>query len=76
MGLKMKKLTIMRVHQFLGEGGQKKKTIYRGVCPEKGDFDSLQGTWEKRERRLFLRGEGLIPQCTLWLSCATCQNMK
>ena len=75
MGLKMKKLTIMRVHQFLGEG-VRKKTIYRGVSPEKGDFDSLQGTWEKRERRVFLRGEGLIPQCTLWLSCATCQNMK
>ena len=35
MGLKMKNVNIMRVHQVLGEGGGHKKNIY-GELPKKG----------------------------------------
>ena len=57
MGLKMKNVNIMGVHQFLGEEGHK-KTIYMG---NKGALDNFQGA--KKGRRVFLRG--LIPRCTL-----------
>ena len=47
MGLKMKNVNIMGVHQLLGEGDHKKK-IY-GELPKKG-------AWQKIRRRVFLRG--------------------
>ena len=53
MGLKMKKLTIVRVHQFLGEGGQKKKTIYRGVCPERRTLTVCRGRGKKERGGFF-----------------------
>ena len=55
MGLKMKNVNIMGVHQFLGEGGFTKKNIY-GELPKKGVLDNLQETWQKIGRRGFLRG--------------------
>ena len=58
MGLKMKKVNIMGVHQFLGQGrgGGHKKTIYNyGELPKKGSLNNLQGTWQKIGRRVFLR---------------------
>ena len=42
MGLKMKNVNIMGVHQFLREGGHK-KTIHMGNCLKKGDLDNLPG---------------------------------
>ena len=47
MGLKMKNVNIVGIHQFLGEGGQK-KTIYMRNCLKRG-------AWQKIER-VFLRG--------------------
>ena len=55
MGLKMKNVNIMWVHQFLGEGGHK-KTIYIWAIAWKGDLDNLQGVWQKIGRRVFLMG--------------------
>ena len=55
MGLKMKNVNIMGVHQFLGEGCHKKNHIY-GELPKKGGLDNLQGAWQKIRRRVFLRG--------------------
>ena len=50
----MKKVSIMGVHKFLrGWGSQ--KTIY-GELPKNGDFDNLQGAWQKIGRRVFLKG--------------------
>ena len=54
--LKMKNVNIMGVHQFLGEGGQK-KTIYLENCLKRG-LGNLQKAWQKIRR-------GLIPRCTL-----------
>ena len=42
MGLKMKNINIKGVHQFFGEGRQKKNNIY-GELPKKGGLDNLQG---------------------------------
>ena len=36
MGLKMKNVNIMGVHQFLGEGGHKQKNNIYGELPKKG----------------------------------------
>ena len=56
MGLKMKKVNIMGVHQFLGQGGGDKKTIYNyGELPKKESLNNLQGAWQKIGRRVFLR---------------------
>ena len=41
MGLKMKNVNIMGVHQFLGEGSHK-NNIYEEL-PKKGGLDNLQG---------------------------------
>ena len=37
----------MGVHQFLGEGGGHKKTIYRRKLPKKGSLGNLQGLCKK-----------------------------
>ena len=55
MGLKMKNFNIMRLHQFLGEGGSQKPIIY-GELPKKGDLNNLQGAWQKIGKRVFLKG--------------------
>ena len=52
MGLKMKNVNIMGVHQLLGERSQK-NNIWE--FPKKGDLDNLQRAWQKIGRRLFLR---------------------
>ena len=54
MGLKMKNINIMWVHQFLGEGVTK-SNIY-GELPKKRGLDNLEGAWQKIGRRVFLRG--------------------
>ena len=54
MGLKMKNVNIMGVHQFLGEGVSQKNNKY-GELPKKGGLDNLQGTWQIIGRRVFLR---------------------
>ena len=56
MGLKMKNVNIMRVHQFLVEGGRK-KIIYMGNCLKR-ELGQFAGTWQKIGR-VFLKG--LIP---------------
>ena len=53
----MKKVIVMGVHKFLGEGCHKKQYIY-GELPKKGSMDNLQGTWQKIGRRVFLMGVG------------------
>ena len=55
MGLKMKNFNIMRLHQFLGEGGSQKPIIY-GELPKKGDLNNVQGAWQKIGKRVFLKG--------------------
>ena len=55
MGLKMKNVNIMGLHQFLGEGGSQKPIIY-GELPKKGDLNNLQGAWQKIGKRVFLKG--------------------
>ena len=61
MGLKIKNVNIMGVHQFLGKDGSQKNNIY-GELPKKGGLDNLEGAWQKIGR-VFLRGGGggLIP---------------
>ena len=54
MGLKMKNVNIMEVHQFGGEGVHK-KTIHMENCLKRG-LDNLQKAWQKIGRRVFLRG--------------------
>ena len=55
MGLKVKNVNIMGVHQFLGEGGGgTKKNIYEEL-PKKGDLT--------KNRKGVFEG-GLIPRCT------------
>ena len=56
LGLKNRNFNIMGVHQFLGEGGGHKKTIYRRKLPKKGSLGNLQRTLQKRGRRVFLSG--------------------
>ena len=46
MGLKIKNVNIMGVHQFLGKGGSQKNNIY-GELPKKGGLDNLEGAWKK-----------------------------
>ena len=59
MGLKMKNVNIMGVHQFLGEGGHK-KTIYMGNCLKR-DLDNLQKAWQKiRKQEGPFEGEGEV----------------
>ena len=62
MGLKMKDVNIMEVHQFLGEEVTKNQDIY-GELPKKGGLDNLKGAWQKIGRWVFLRG--VDPRCTL-----------
>ena len=51
----MKNVNLMGVHQFLGEGGHKKRYIYKEL-PKKGGLS--------KNRKGVFEG-GLIPQCTL-----------
>ena len=55
MGLKMKNVNIMGVHEFLGGGGAQKNNIH-GEFPKKGGLDNLQEAWQRIGRRVFLRG--------------------
>ena len=54
MGLKMKNVYIIGVHQFYGRGVTK-NNLYEEL-PKKGGLDNLQGAWQKIGRRAFLRG--------------------
>ena len=47
----MKNVNIVGIHQFLGEGGQKKTTIYMRNCLKRG-------AWQK-VGRVILRGGGV-----------------
>ena len=58
MELKMKKLTIMRVHQFLGEGGQKKNNIQR-CLPRKGGLWQFAGDLGKKREEGVFEGRGV-----------------
>ena len=49
MGLKIKNVNIMGVHQFLGEGGHK-KTIYMGNCLKRGSW-TICGGFAKKNRK-------------------------
>ena len=60
----MKNVSIMGVRQFLEEGGSQKNNIC-WVLPKNEGLENLQGASQKIGRRVFLRGEGLIPRCTL-----------
>ena len=62
MGLKMKNVNIMGVHQFLVEGGHK-KIIYIRNCLKRGLGQFAGGLAKNREEGVF--EGGLIPQCTL-----------
>ena len=62
VGLKMKNVNIMGVHQFLGEWGHK-KTIYMGNCLKRGAWAICKGLGKNREEGVF--EGGLIPRCTL-----------
>ena len=53
MGLNMKNVNIMRVHQLLGEGSQ--KTIIYGELPKKSGLDNLQRAWQKIRGGCFWR---------------------
>ena len=46
MELKMKNISILGVHQFLGEGGGTKNNTYREL-PKNGCLDNLQGLGKK-----------------------------
>ena len=48
MGLKMKKVNIMEVHQFLVEGGHK-EIIYMGNCLKRGLAQFAGGLVKNRE---------------------------
>ena len=56
MGLNMKNFNIMGVHQFLGEGDRVIKSNIMGELCKNRSWDNLHGGWQKRGRRLFLRG--------------------
>ena len=64
MGLKVKNVNIMGVHQFLGVGlGSQKSNIY-GELPKKWGLGQFAGGLAKNmEEGVLLRW--LIPQCTL-----------
>ena len=62
MGLKMKNVNIMGVHQFLGEGeGGSQKTIYIGNFLKRS-LENLQKAWQKIRRNVlffFFVGGGI-----------------
>ena len=67
MGLKMKNVNIIGVHQFLGERGQKKNKISEEL-PKKGGFDNFQSAWQKnRVQGVFETGWYLDPDYDLIL---------
>ena len=51
----MKSFNIIGVHQFLGEEGHK-KTAYRGNSLNMGAWTICRGTWQQRDRMVFLKG--------------------
>ena len=57
MGLKMKNVNIMGVHQFLVEGGHK-KIIYMGNCLKRGLGQFARGLAKNREEGVFEGGMG------------------
>ena len=61
MGLKMKNVNIMGVHQFLGEGVTKKQYIW-GIA-QKGGLGQFAGGFAKNREDVFQGG--LIPRCAL-----------
>ena len=65
MGLKMKNINIMGVHQFLGERGHK-KTIYMGNCLKRE-------AWQKIGSRMFLRraGTSMHTMALFWVHART-----
>ena len=57
MGLKMKNVNILGVHQFLVEEGRVTKNNIYGELPKKGSLDNFQGPWQKnREDGVFEGG--------------------
>ena len=52
MGLKMKNINIKGVHQFFGEGRQK-KTIYMGNCLKRGAWTICRRLSKNREEGVF-----------------------
>ena len=66
MGLKVKNVDIMGVHQFLGEGGHKKKSIYMGNCLKRE-------AWQKIGSRVFLRrvGTSMHTMALFWVHART-----
>ena len=52
----------------LGGGRVHKKLTYRGDSLKRGlvQFADLRGGLARKRRVVFLRGGGLIPQCTRW----------
>ena len=54
MGLKMKNVNIMGVHQFLGERGHR-KTIYLRNCLKTGSLTIFRALGKKIGWRVFLR---------------------
>ena len=72
MGLRMKNFNTMGVHcktQFLGEGRLQKNQYIEGNCLKRGAWTVCrfkEGLAKKRG--VGGRGQGVIPQCTLWLS--------
>ena len=64
MGLKMKNVNVMGVHQFF-RGGGSLKTIYMANCLKGVGLGQFAGGLTKK-RACFLGGvEELIPRCTL-----------
>ena len=55
MGLKMKNLNIMGVHQFLGEGVTKKQYIYRKL-PKKEGLGQFAGDFAKNRKECVFVG--------------------
>ena len=66
MGLKIKNVNILGVHQFLGEG-RHKKTIHMENCQKnRGLGQFAGGLLKNREEGVFEGGGGwLIPRCAL-----------
>ena len=58
MGLKMKNVNIMGVHQFLGEGGGRSQKNIKEELPKKGGLNNLQGAVQKIGGMVFLMGGG------------------
>ena len=56
MGLKMKNVNIMGVHQFLGEGGHKKTIYIYGKLPKRGGLGQFTGDLAKNRKECVFVG--------------------